>query len=129
MRWKMAATVVEEQYIAAFAKAKKRKGKCYQLAGQYAVDHPDTILVHGVAAFMPDITGLPFDHAWVELPGEMIWEPISQMTMTAKEWESIAKPEYWGQQYETWTGPSKRYDHEDVLIYILKERTWGPWRE
>lgn len=123
-------TVSKDEYIERLKKAKKkRQGNCFSLAGQYVMDHKDSVLVHGVAAFMPHLVDIPFDHAWVELADGKIWEPITEMTMTAKEWESIARPVYWSGRYEVWAGLPTRYDHQDLLARVRKEETWGPWHD
>ena len=120
-------TKAREEYVRLFDKApKNRKGKCYLLAGQYVMDHRDSVLVHGVASFMT-VVDMPFDHAWVELVNGKIWEPITRMTMTAKQWESIGRPVYWAKEYDSWAGQPMKYDWDALRERILTEETWGPW--
>ena len=52
-----------------------RLGDCYTLAWQFVTDHSEGRLIHGKV-----FAGTPrhwIDHAWVELPNEIIYEPIA----------------------------------------------------
>ena len=94
---------------------KKRLGRCYELAGRFAMHNPGTALVHGsIQGF-----GNPrIDHAWVELGGKKIWEPAS-----GKEWDSeifaaVFKPK-----------PHNWYETKELYAKAGTEGTWGPWDE
>jgi hypothetical protein len=54
--------------------------QCYARTTKYVLDHPeieDLRLVHGVVSHGPRF--LPFDHAWVELPGNVVFDAVVQM--------------------------------------------------
>jgi hypothetical protein len=53
--------------------------QCYAKTTKYIVDHPDIIgmrLIHGVVSHAPHV--VPFDHAWVELPGDIVFDGVVQ---------------------------------------------------
>jgi hypothetical protein len=53
--------------------------QCYPRTFKYVVDHPDIdclLLVHGVVSHAPHF--VPLDHAWVELPGEVVFDGVVQ---------------------------------------------------
>ena len=53
--------------------------QCYPRTAKYVLDHPEIEglhLVHGVASHAPHF--VPFDHAWVELPGEVVFDGVVQ---------------------------------------------------
>src|SRR5918911_2006894 len=53
--------------------------QCYRMTAKYVVEHPhiDGLqLVHGVASHAPHF--VPFDHAWVELPGGVVFDGVVQ---------------------------------------------------
>ena len=94
-------------------KFKDRLGQCYVLAGRYASHHEDATLVHGsIEGF-----GNPrIDHAWVELPGDEVFEPTSGMTLPASVFAEIYHPE-----------AHARFDWEETLKQTLRQQHWGPW--
>ena len=93
-------------------------GRCYELSSKYVQNHPDAILAHGTINGRR-FTGKDFDnlHAWVEEGNrviDIVW---------GKEFE---KQVY----YELMNAKViETYDHEQVLINILKYKHWGPWNE
>lgn len=57
--------------------------QCYPKAIRYVLDHPRIAglrLVHGVVAHAPRF--IPFDHAWVELPGRIVFDAVVQAFFT-----------------------------------------------
>jgi len=57
--------------------------QCYAKTVKYVVDHPEIIgmrLIHGVVSHAPHL--LPFDHAWVELPGDVVFDGVVQTFFT-----------------------------------------------
>ena len=53
--------------------------QCYRMTAKYVLEHPDIDglqLVHGVVSHAPHF--VPFDHAWVELPGEVVFDGVVQ---------------------------------------------------
>jgi hypothetical protein len=57
--------------------------QCYPRTTKYVLDHPDIDglqLVHGVVSHAPHF--LPFDHAWVELPRDVVFDGVVQRFFT-----------------------------------------------
>jgi hypothetical protein len=57
--------------------------QCYAKTVKYVVDHLEIIdmrLIHGVVSHAPHL--VPFDHAWVELPGEIVFDGVVQRFFT-----------------------------------------------
>jgi hypothetical protein len=57
--------------------------QCYPKTTRYVLQHPhinDLQLVHGVASHAPHFS--PFDHAWVELPGDVVFDGVVQRFFT-----------------------------------------------
>jgi hypothetical protein len=53
--------------------------QCYQRTAKFVVDHlgiNGLQLVHGVVSHPPHF--VPFDHAWVELPGDVVFDGVVQ---------------------------------------------------
>jgi hypothetical protein len=57
--------------------------QCYAKTAKYVLDHADIVgmrLVHGVVSHAPHFT--PLDHAWVELPGDIVFDGVVQEFFT-----------------------------------------------
>jgi hypothetical protein len=57
--------------------------QCYSKTTKYILDHPQLEgmrLVHGVVSHGPHF--VPFDHAWVELPGGVVFDGVVQTFFT-----------------------------------------------
>ena len=92
-----------------------RLGRCYVLAGRRAMEKPGSVLVHGtIQGGDNPRTG----HAWVELPGGTVWEPITQWELPADAFERLfnAKAE-------------RRYAATEICVLSLRYEHWGPWTE
>ena len=53
--------------------------QCYAKTVKYVVDHPEIVgmrLIHGVVSHAPHL--VQFDHAWVELPGDIVFDGVVQ---------------------------------------------------
>jgi hypothetical protein len=53
--------------------------QCYSKTTKYVLDHPEIEgmrLIHGVVSHAPRF--VPFDHAWVELPGSVVFDGVVQ---------------------------------------------------
>ena len=90
----------------------KRLGRCYEIAGRYASEHPNSILIHG------SIEGMGFPrigHAWVSV-GPDIFEPATGHIMTKAEFGKWASPQI-----------DDAYPYPDVLEKIVSSKNWGPW--
>ena len=57
--------------------------QCYAKTVKYVIDHPEIIgmrVIHGVVSHAPHL--IPFDHAWVELPGDIVFDGVVQTFFT-----------------------------------------------
>ena len=64
--------------------------QCYAKTTRYVLDHPDIVgmrLVHGVVAHAPHF--VPFDHAWVELPGNVVFDGVVQTFFTQVSYHAV----------------------------------------
>ena len=64
--------------------------QCYAKTVRYVLDHPEikgTRLVHGVVSHAPHF--LPLDHAWVELPGDVVFDGVVQTFFTRSSYYSV----------------------------------------
>jgi hypothetical protein len=62
------------------------RGRCYEMAWKYFITHyvqePALRLVHGTL----HMAGRPFPHAWVELPGSIVFDPVDQRFYTLEDY-------------------------------------------
>ena len=64
--------------------------QCYARTAKYVLDHPEIDglhLVHGVASHGPHF--VPFDHAWVELPGDVVFDGVVQTFFTRPSYYAV----------------------------------------
>ena len=64
--------------------------QCYAKTVKYVFDHPEikgTRLVHGVVSHAPHF--VPLDHAWVELPGDIVFDGVVQTFFTRSSYYSV----------------------------------------
>jgi hypothetical protein len=64
--------------------------QCYAKTVKYVLDHPEikcTRLVHGVVSHAPHF--VPLDHAWVELPGDIVFDGVVQTFFTRSSYYSV----------------------------------------
>jgi hypothetical protein len=64
--------------------------QCYAKAVKYVLDHGEikgTRLVHGVVSHAPHF--VPLDHAWVELPGDIVFDGVVQTFFTRSSYYSV----------------------------------------
>jgi hypothetical protein len=65
------------------------RGRCYGLALKYMAGHRAVELalrlVHGTLF----IKGVPFPHAWIEIPGRIVFDPLDQRFFTRKGYYQV----------------------------------------
>jgi hypothetical protein len=64
--------------------------QCYAKTVKYVLDHPDIKglrLIHGVVSHAPHF--VPLDHAWVELPGRIVFDGVVQTFFARSSYYSI----------------------------------------
>ena len=107
---------------------KAKKGDCYQAAGSLALEFirgkfPKAELVHGVALNSLDF--MPMGHAWVEV-GNTCYDYSNGRKL------KIPKRQYYkaGAIGELLKKGYKqaRYEGIEIAETILREGTWGPWK-
>jgi hypothetical protein len=74
---------VESDWAARTWPRRRYPQQCYPRTTKYVLEHPEIDglqLVHGVVSHAPHF--LPFDHAWVELPGDVVFDGVVQRFFT-----------------------------------------------
>jgi len=64
--------------------------QCYPKTVKYVLDHPEIQrlrLIHGVVSHPPYF--VPLDHAWVELPGDIVFDGVVQTFFTQSSYYSV----------------------------------------
>ncbi|KKN08921.1 hypothetical protein LCGC14_1051750 [marine sediment metagenome] len=102
---------------------KTRLGQCYQLAGEYAIEDENRILVHGTIQRDPYPDN---PHAWVEWEEWddengwddcwMVWEPISKDILPRPVFYAL----FGAREHD-------RYDTDTQWGWMEETRNWGPW--
>ncbi len=91
--------------------------QCYHKTAKYVVDHPDIAgmrLVHGVVSH--GIQTLPLDHAWVELPGDVVFDGVVQAFFTRHSYYAVMS-----------AVPLDTYTHSHARQMLRVHRHPGPW--
>jgi hypothetical protein len=90
---------------------RKPGGRCYELAGKFALDNPGAVVVHGVVhGWMA--------HAWAEIDGLVYDGPAGGL---------FPMPDYYR---VTEAVPVRRFELvAEVADWILGKGTWGPCDE
>ena len=91
--------------------------KCFQKAFKYVLAHdePGMRLIHGVA-IMPG-TAHPFEHAWVELPGDIVFDGVVQRFFTRESYGRVM----------TILRPLLSLTRKQAMRRLRIERRYGPW--
>jgi hypothetical protein len=74
---------VEPRWAARTWPRRRYPQQCYPKTTRYVLEHPQIDglhLVHGVVSHAPHF--LPLDHAWVELPGDIVFDGVVQRFFT-----------------------------------------------
>jgi hypothetical protein len=87
-----------------------RLGRCYELAGKVALDHPEWQLIHG--------TVRGFGHAWLERDG-FVFDVAAD--------ELFAVEDYYLQFHPV--DPVRRYSQREAAQEMVRRSLWGPWHE
>ncbi len=70
---------VEERFSRGTGPSRDYRGRCYEMAITYLANHTDEPalrLVHGILHIM----GVPFAHAWIDIPAGGVFDPVSQLS-------------------------------------------------
>jgi hypothetical protein len=91
--------------------------QCYATAIRFVLDHPQITgmqLVHGVVAHAPRF--VPFDHAWVELPGRVVFDGVVQAFFTHDSYYAVML-----------AVPLDRYSRRQTERQLAAHGHPGPW--
>jgi hypothetical protein len=91
--------------------------QCYSRTARYVLGHADIEgmrLVHGVASHAPRF--VPFDHAWVEMPGDIVFDGVVQMF--------FKRGSYYGVMSAM---PLDAYSPDETRQLVDLHRHPGPW--
>jgi hypothetical protein len=75
--------VVQPEWARGTSPRRRYPQQCYQKTVKYVLDHPEIKgmrLIHGVVSHAPHF--VPLDHAWVELPGDTVFDGVVQTFFT-----------------------------------------------
>lgn len=97
-------------------------GDCYEVSGKYMMDQQfmgnrALLLVHGIVTGQGRISGMEYDHAWIE-DGDMVIDKSCGRDI------HMPKAVYYalGNIQKT-----KTYNFEQFRNMISKYKHWGPW--
>ena len=91
--------------------------QCYRKTVAYMVQHPEILgmrLVHGVVSHGPG--GVPLDHAWVELPGGIVFDGVVQAFFTHASYTRVMA-----------AVELDRYSSADAERLLAEHGHPGPW--
>jgi hypothetical protein len=94
-------------------RARKRQGRCYELAGAALLNSPSQTswrLVHGTARGTPGIGG----HAWLT-DGESVWDPLLNRRLIWAEYRAAFE-----------ATPSTTYTRAQMCELLCQHNQWGP---
>lgn len=96
----------------------QRLSRCYELAGHalaFGTAPEDSMLVHGSMHGRMEGTQR-IGHAWLILPGDLVWEPITALIHDKAEWED-------------WTRAraEKSYTKLYLAKMLVARGDWGRW--
>ena len=91
--------------------------QCYAKTVKFVLDHTDIVgmrLVHGVVSHPPHL--VPFDHAWVELPGDVIFDGVVQTFFTHASYYRVMS-----------AVPLDAYSCRETAYLVGEHGHPGPW--
>jgi hypothetical protein len=91
--------------------------QCYAKTARYVLDHADIRgmrLIHGVVSHPPMF--VPLDHAWVELPGDIVFDGVLQTFFTRASYYAIMA-----------AMPVDAYSAADARRLMASQGHPGPW--
>jgi len=98
-----------------------KDGDCYPVSGRYMMDHrfsnPNLLLVHGIVTGQGKISGIQYDHSWIE-DGDMVIDKSCGRNLI------LPKAVYYALGN---IKNIKTYNPEQFSNMINKYQHWGPW--
>jgi hypothetical protein len=92
--------------------------RCYEMALRYLADHredePGLRLVHGTLR----IVGVPYAHAWVEVPGGIVFDPVAQDFYDRRAYYRMLH-----------AAAARVYTPAEAGQLAITMNHWGPWHE
>jgi hypothetical protein len=105
---------VEKSTFAGVASGRRYPGKCFEKALEFTLKNrqvPGLHLVHGTI-----LKGFRLDHAWIELPGDVVFDPVDQQFYVWHEYMSELAA--FGEVY---------YHPREAALRALALNHHGPW--
>jgi len=97
---------------------RRRKGRCYELAGRGQQLDPTWTLIHGYIAMLRNRNqSLLIAHAWLQKRGR-VYDPVDDIVLRASEYT---------QQYGAEV--VRRYPFARASRFVRKSEHWGPWHD
>jgi hypothetical protein len=90
-----------------------RLGRCYELAGSYAIAHQEASVVHGT---IKSADTSPLNHAWNVNPDGTVHEPATDRDFTPTAFERLFSPTV-----------TREYTGVEATVKMLKAEHYGPW--
>jgi hypothetical protein len=106
---------VEERFSRGTDPGRDYRGRCYEMAIKYLathVDEPALRLVHGTLY----IVGVPYAHAWIEIPGGRVFDPVSQVFDDRAAYYRVQEAE-----------AERVYTSTEAGQLALRTKHYGPW--
>lgn len=92
-----------------------KHGDCYVQALHYITSHPNVILVHGIVTGQGAISGIQYNHAWIE-DGNNVIDKTINLTIPKEVYYAIGHIKL-----------TKKYNYRQALEKALEFGTYGPW--
>jgi hypothetical protein len=108
---------VEDRFSRGTDPGRDYRGHCYEMAFRYLADHSDEPalrLVHGTL----HIVGVPYTHAWIELPGGIVFDPTDQRFYTRED--------YYRERQAT---AEAIYTRVEAGQWAMRTKHAGPWHD
>lgn len=100
------------------ARARKRDGRCYELALKHMLHEPDAerwTLVHG--RVWRGIPGELIDHAWIETDDGQVYDPVKNAYMPRRQYHSMRR-----------AVDVRRYTKQEAMALCAEAKHFGPWQ-
>lgn len=109
--------VVERGWTRRTAPRRHYPQQCYPKTVKFVLDHPKIEgmrLIHGIVSHAPHF--VPLDHAWVELPGEIVFDGVVQRFFTRRSYYAIMS-----------AVALDTYSSAETQRLVVTQRRPGPW--
>jgi hypothetical protein len=111
----LASADVDARFLMGCHRGQRQPGACFSAAAEYVLTNgqPDLVLVHGVLT-----KPIVFDHAWVLLPGGVVFDPVDQDFYHQAAYEALLG-----------AAPEACYGAIEVRAALTVHCNSGPWHK